>query len=392
MTSYANIVAHGSSPEATYPSASPAATAVEQSEPISEPSTESPAAPAAQEKKEKEKKVLAPAPVPATSAWGATLLETTDTNSTPELIVDESKWPTPDTQVDAQKTPQKFVKATTNKWLPINAKVIMQSSRPANHKQNRNRKKNPHNKNSAQRKSIGKTEGEDDESAQGDDTDGSGYSKYANGQKNYKQRYNGGSAANNSQYNKKYAHPQQQGPQGGPQNGYYHPQPFAQNPNFPAYQNSRQFKPQNRNSGVQGVPHGYNYRGNVPVGGLPTQIPPPISPKQNPQEALGQQIDYYFSLENLIRDIFLRKNMDAQGWVLLALILDFKRVKIILNGIQNSLEDPTGLERIVVEIVQQCQNLEVEYLNGKTGADATIADIKLRVKNNYEQWLLPAEN
>ncbi|KAK7676210.1 hypothetical protein QCA50_020826 [Cerrena zonata] len=47
----------------------------------------------------------------------------------------------------------------------------------------------------------------------------------------------------------------------------------------------------------------------------PIQIPPPISPKQDPQQALTQQIDYYFSLENLIRDIYLRKNMDlTEGW------------------------------------------------------------------------------
>lgn len=39
----------------------------------------------------------------------------------------------------------------------------------------------------------------------------------------------------------------------------------------------------------------------------PQQIPPPISPKQDPQQALIQQIDYYFSLENLIKDLYLRK-------------------------------------------------------------------------------------
>uniref|UniRef100_A0A7N0TNA3 HTH La-type RNA-binding domain-containing protein n=1 Tax=Kalanchoe fedtschenkoi TaxID=63787 RepID=A0A7N0TNA3_KALFE len=38
------------------------------------------------------------------------------------------------------------------------------------------------------------------------------------------------------------------------------------------------------------------------------------------------QIDYYFSNENLIKDTYLRKNMDEQGWVPIKLIAGFKKV------------------------------------------------------------------
>ncbi|CAA7410743.1 unnamed protein product [Spirodela intermedia] len=48
---------------------------------------------------------------------------------------------------------------------------------------------------------------------------------------------------------------------------------------------------------------------------------------------LTQQIDYYFSDNNLSTDEFLRKQMDEQGWVSLYLIADFKRVKILTNNI-----------------------------------------------------------
>ena len=40
----------------------------------------------------------------------------------------------------------------------------------------------------------------------------------------------------------------------------------------------------------------------------------------------------------MIKDLYLRKNMDNEGWVNLKLILDFKRVKIIINGLLNGLE------------------------------------------------------
>nr|GMD53397.1 la-related protein 1C-like [Ipomoea batatas] len=39
------------------------------------------------------------------------------------------------------------------------------------------------------------------------------------------------------------------------------------------------------------------------------------------------QIDYYFSNENLIKDMYLRENMDDQGWVPIKLIAGFKKAK-----------------------------------------------------------------
>ncbi|KAL2966335.1 hypothetical protein AAZX31_16G110400 [Glycine max] len=38
------------------------------------------------------------------------------------------------------------------------------------------------------------------------------------------------------------------------------------------------------------------------------------------------QIDYYFSNENLVKDTYLRRNMDDQGWVPINLIAGFKKV------------------------------------------------------------------
>ena len=167
-------------------------------------------------------------------------------------------------------------------------------------------------------------------------------------------------------------------------NGFYHPQPFTPNGFAP---NSRQFRASNGQRGaVTSYPmNGYGYYPQV-------QIPPPISPKQDPEQALVQQIDYYFSLENLIRDIYLRKNMTEDGgWVPLGLILEFKRVKIIINGIQNLSETPLDVNVIVRNALESCVNLEVRYLNGKTEDAAVIADIELRVKDNFSQWLLPSQ-
>lgn len=32
-------------------------------------------------------------------------------------------------------------------------------------------------------------------------------------------------------------------------------------------------------------------------------------------EAVRHQIDYYFSIDNLVKDLFLRRKMDDGGWI-----------------------------------------------------------------------------
>ncbi|KVI05220.1 la-related protein 1C-like [Cynara cardunculus var. scolymus] len=59
------------------------------------------------------------------------------------------------------------------------------------------------------------------------------------------------------------------------------------------------------------------------------------------------QIDYYFSDANLVKDNFLRSQMDEEGWVPIALIAGFRRVQSLTNDIQmilNSLRDSATVE------------------------------------------------
>lgn len=70
----------------------------------------------------------------------------------------------------------------------------------------------------------------------------------------------------------------------------------------------------------------------------------PISPESDSLRSnITKQIEYYFSDENLRTDNYLLSLMDAQGWVPISIIADFKRVKrmstdiqFILDALQNS--------------------------------------------------------
>jgi la-related protein 1 len=61
----------------------------------------------------------------------------------------------------------------------------------------------------------------------------------------------------------------------------------------------------------------------------PASPPAMLIPQFDPLRAeLLKQIEYYFSDDNLCKDIFLRRHMDDQGWVPLPLIAGFNQVSL----------------------------------------------------------------
>ncbi|TXG62218.1 hypothetical protein EZV62_013581 [Acer yangbiense] len=61
-----------------------------------------------------------------------------------------------------------------------------------------------------------------------------------------------------------------------------------------------------------------------------------------------KQIDYYFTKENLVKDIYLRQKMDDEGWVPIKLIAGFNKVKLLTFNIWLILDALRG--SMVVEV------------------------------------------
>ncbi|CAG8433466.1 5299_t:CDS:10 [Ambispora gerdemannii] len=78
-----------------------------------------------------------------------------------------------------------------------------------------------------------------------------------------------------------------------------------------------------------------------------------------------QQVEYYFSVENLCKDIYLRSNMDAYGFVDISLLANFNRVKLL-----------TLDEKLVREALLNSYVIEV-------------SNDKARKRDGWEMWLLP---
>lgn len=84
------------------------------------------------------------------------------------------------------------------------------------------------------------------------------------------------------------------------------------------------------------------------------------------------QLEYYFSIDNLCKDVFLRKHMDSQGFVFLSFIAGFKRIQALTQDFE------------VLRFA--CQESEiVELIHGDDGVD------RLRRKEGWEKWVLSME-
>ncbi|KAL1566644.1 la-related protein 1B-like [Salvia divinorum] len=77
------------------------------------------------------------------------------------------------------------------------------------------------------------------------------------------------------------------------------------------------------------------------------------------------QIDYYFSNENLVKDIHLRKNMNHEGWVSVYLIAGFNKVRQLTDNIH-----------LILDALQASNIIEVQ-------------GDKVRRRGDWLKWLMP---
>ncbi|CAI6249543.1 unnamed protein product [Periconia digitata] len=86
---------------------------------------------------------------------------------------------------------------------------------------------------------------------------------------------------------------------------------------------------------------------------------------------VAMQLEYYFSLENLLKDMYLRRHMDGQGFIFLNIIAEFNRIKQLTTDVE-----------LIKAVCYQSRT--IEFLIGQDGKD------RLRVRENWVKWVLPA--
>ncbi|RMD40237.1 hypothetical protein DV735_g4891, partial [Chaetothyriales sp. CBS 134920] len=122
----------------------------------------------------------------------------------------------------------------------------------------------------------------------------------------------------------------------------------------------------------------YAYPSPVPVEqGIMSAIP--YSNSLNSYAVLSMvitQFEYYFSIDNLCKDMYLRKNMDSQGWVPLRVIANFKRIKALTED-----NFPWDMMRFVASQVRNAEHLPLPD-----------CEDKIRSRENWRDFVLPIED
>lgn len=96
----------------------------------------------------------------------------------------------------------------------------------------------------------------------------------------------------------------------------------------------------------------YQGKGNVQAGGsggglAPLPLAPPVvGDEESMKDFVRAQIEYYFSVENLCKDIFFRTQMDSDGFVPLTLISGFNRLKAVTTDIELIRNSLVGSDKV----------------------------------------------
>ncbi|KAG0623674.1 hypothetical protein M758_3G192900 [Ceratodon purpureus] len=113
----------------------------------------------------------------------------------------------------------------------------------------------------------------------------------------------------------------------------------------------------------------------VPAGGasvghgfFPAGAAGSVGPGSTPplRTMLVKQIEYYFSMDNLCKDIFLRSKMDSNGFIPVSVIANFNRVRQLTEDVA-----------LILDALQDSSLVEVK-------------GDKLRKRDDWATWLLPS--
>ncbi|CAI9260917.1 unnamed protein product [Lactuca saligna] len=109
-------------------------------------------------------------------------------------------------------------------------------------------------------------------------------------------------------------------------------------------------------------------QGSTQSASLMTPMQSPVSlpvQDQDLHEKIVKQIDYYFTDENLVKDLYLRQKMDEQGWVHVTLIASFKKVLCLTDNV-----------KLILDVMRASRAVEVR---GE----------KMRKRNDWMRWIIP---
>lgn len=121
---------------------------------------------------------------------------------------------------------------------------------------------------------------------------------------------------------------------------------------------------------------------------------PPEGPLDSLHRKLCCQVEYYFSVDNLCKDIFLRSNMDAEGFVPLLVLCRFNRVRSLSRDTAEVFEALQESELLEVKVpwslkLKMQEGVRKEKMSRKKMAEI-YSGVKVRTKADPHLWVFQA--
>mmetsp|Transcript_114691 Transcript_114691/g.180566 ORF Transcript_114691/g.180566 Transcript_114691/m.180566 type:complete len:411 (-) Transcript_114691:622-1854(-) len=163
--------------------------------------------------------------------------------------------------------------------------------------------------------------------------------------------------------------------------------PFSNVPSFPFQGGPSMMSPYQMPGGIYTLPTYYVMQpqsmsgvqqpflpggggGGMPPGGAPPMSAPTLDRTTIVTQA-RLQVEHYFSMENLLKDMFLRRNMNEEGWVPISLIGGWPAMQ---KHTQFS-QDPSVL---------------IEAISTSTIVEPNPQNSHLRLRRDWEKWVVPS--
>ncbi|KAJ1680173.1 hypothetical protein EV182_000533, partial [Spiromyces aspiralis] len=161
---------------------------------------------------------------------------------------------------------------------------------------------------------------------------------------------NGGGGAGAAGYNRHHHH--------------NHQQPSRSAGRHPYGQQQQQQQQQHHQQAGTGVPP------YPAVTSVAAPMPAPLpQTEEESRKFIQKQVEYYFSVENLCKDVFFRTQMDTEGYVPLTLISGFNRVKMLTQDLD-----------VVRQALEASEEVEMNE-----------AKDKVRKRGDWSKWLFPKQ-
>ncbi|KAJ1935186.1 hypothetical protein GGF37_006089 [Kickxella alabastrina] len=297
-----------------------------------------------------------PASVPLTNVWKVADQSTAASDKT-NVTADTTSWPDPataaatagsDSTVQSQtlltagKQQQQPAKKGKGKWMPLEAEI--QYPKPKNAAQHPSTQRQPKQQQHQQAGQQPQSGNNKQSAASGSAKDSSDTAaakgpKPANAHKKNSRSDNSSHGQNiHSNSNSDGSHQQQtQAQSHGQQQQGRNQRSAGRGRGRGRGQNHNVAQTRRTGPRIAGhAPSHYQGKGNVQIGGFaPLPFPPPVAgDEQSVVDFVRAQVEYYFSVDNLCKDIFFRTQMDTDGFVPLTLIAGFNRLKIVTTDLE----------------------------------------------------------